>query len=280
MEISMDLLKQMAITVYEKVNPLIGTAEASREFTRGAGGDISMHIDIVAENAIIDILEKNKINILLISEEVGEKYIGNKEKAINNQQKLIVDPIDGSTNSVRNIPFCCVSIAYAIGNKLQDIKKAVIINLITKDIFWAEKSKGAFFNEEKINVSERGIEDKLIFELDFNLINMLDQFTKYFPIIQKLYRIRVMGSIALSFCLLARGSIDGFIDFRDGTRLVDIAASYLIVLEAGGNLFSKDGVDLDYLDIQLKLGSKIALVASNARLEPFIKKELTKILSK
>ena len=54
MEVSIDFLKQMALNVYEKVHPLIGTEEAVKKHKRGAGGDVSMYIDIIAENTIIE----------------------------------------------------------------------------------------------------------------------------------------------------------------------------------------------------------------------------------
>ncbi|MHA1343997.1 MAG: inositol monophosphatase family protein [Promethearchaeota archaeon] len=274
MEITINFLKQIALETYNKVKPLIGTKKGGKRLEQGAGGDISMQIDLIAENIIIEMLKKAKVDLLLISEEVGEIYIGDKKKAINNNQKLIVDPIDGSTNSVRGIPFCCVSIAYAIGDTLDNIEKAVIIDLTTKDIYWAEKGKGAFLNDKKIYVSENNISDRCLFEIDFDLWNASEGFAKYRPIIKKLYRIRVMGSNALTFCMLAKGAIDGFIDLRKSNRLMDIAASYLIIKEAGGKMFSKNGEDLE---IKLSLDAKIPLVASNAKLESFLRKELKKI---
>ncbi|GAG91746.1 unnamed protein product [marine sediment metagenome] len=54
MELTIDFLKQIATNVFDAVSPLLGTKEAAKKTKRGAGGDISMHIDIVAENAIID----------------------------------------------------------------------------------------------------------------------------------------------------------------------------------------------------------------------------------
>ena len=121
MEVTIEFLKQLGLKVFEDVNPLLGTKVAGRKLERGAGGDISMHIDIIAEEIVIKTLEQAGLDLLLISEEVGEKFIGNKEKAIQNQQKVIVDPVDGSNNSIRGIPFSCVSIAYAVGNSLDDI---------------------------------------------------------------------------------------------------------------------------------------------------------------
>ncbi|TXT66457.1 MAG: Inositol-1-monophosphatase [Promethearchaeota archaeon] len=275
-EIDIEFLKGLSLEVYQKVFPLIGTKEGAQRLERGAGGDISMEIDLVAENTIIDYLEKNDINILLLSEETGKKYIGNKETIEKTQKKLIVDPVDGSTNCSRGIPFFSVSIAYAEGSTLEDIKMAVILDLITKDLYWAEKNKGTYLNDNQISVSDKGLSDQLIFEIDFYLWNLRKNLKKYRSILKKLYRIRVMGSIALSFCLLARGSVDGYIDFRRGTRLVDMAASYLIIREAGGKIFTVKGEPLDQ---SLSMELKFPLVACNAKLEEILKEELRNINS-
>ncbi len=89
MELTIDFLKQMAIRVYDVVSPLLGTEEAKIGSRKGAGGDISMNIDIAAENAIIEMLEANNADLLLISEEIGEKLIGDKEKAKKNRILII-----------------------------------------------------------------------------------------------------------------------------------------------------------------------------------------------
>lgn len=272
----MDFLKQMALNVYDKVHPLIGTEEAVKKHERGAGGDISMDIDIVAEKAIIETIESSNIDLLLISEEIGEKYIGDKDNAIKNQYKLIVDPIDGSNNAVRGVPFSSVSIALAIGNNISNIEKAVIIDLTTRDLYWAERGQGAFLNGNKISVSERH-ERELIFEIDYRLRNLTETLNKYKHIIGKSYRIRTMGSCALSLCLVAKGSMDAFINFKEIIRLVDAAAGILIVKEAGGKVFTFEGKDLEG---ELSINTRFAFIASNEKLEPYFKKKLDKINSK
>jgi len=136
MSISIDELKKIGLSVYDKVHPILGRKVAAETSKRGAGGDITMYIDTLAENTIIDIVKNYRLDLLLISEEVGEKYIGNQEKAIKNKRVLIVDPIDGSNNSVRGIPYCSVSIAYAEGTHMRDIVKSVIVNLNTEFEYW------------------------------------------------------------------------------------------------------------------------------------------------
>jgi myo-inositol-1(or 4)-monophosphatase len=275
-KITIDFLKKIALEVYENVSPLIGTEEGAKKLERGAGGDISMEIDTVAENTVIEILENHGIDILLLSEEIGEKYIGDTSLIETTERKLIVDPIDGSTNSSRGIPFYSVSIAYAEGNTLEDIKFAVILDLSTKDLYWAEKEKGAFYNDHTIKTSKRGLDDQLIFEIDFYLWNLRKKLKDYRSIFQKLYRIRVMGSIALSLCQVAKGALDGYLDFRKGIRLVDMAAGYLIVKEAGGAIFTVKGEPLTH-DLSMELLLPLVVCNSNSELKTFLIKELEKL---
>jgi len=270
MELTIDFLKQIAINVFDAVSPLLGTKEAAKKTKRGAGGDISMHLDIVAENAIIKTLEEAKVDLLLISEEVGEKFIGNKEKAKENQSVLIVDPIDGSNNAVRGVPYCSVSIAYAIGTKTNDIIKAVVLNLNTKDIYWAEKGKGAYLNETKIHVSDLDISNKCFFELNLPMKNLMKMLQNLTPLIKKIHRMRILGSSALTLCQIASGSMEAFINLRDTNRLVDVAAGMLILKEAQGRFFSIDGSAINQ---PLSIDVRFPFVACNAKLESFIKNE-------
>ena len=271
MELSIDFLKQVALDIYKVVNPLLGTRDDAKKLKRGAGGDISMLLDIVAENAIIESLEKKNVPLLLISEEIGEKYIGDKEEAKKGQIKLIVDPLDGSNNAVRGIPYCSVSIAYAVGDRMNDIVKGVVLNLNTKDIYWAEKGKGAFLNGTKIHVSDLDISQKCLFELNLPMNNLMKYLQDLSPIIRKFYRIRILGSSALTLCQIANGSMEAFINLRKSNRLVDVAAGMLIVKEAGGKLFSLEGTEIDQ---ELSIDVKFPFIASNAKLESFFKKVL------
>jgi len=274
MELTIDFLKQIAINIYEEVYPLLGTEEAARKSERGAGGDVSMHIDLVAETALIKLLEQKNVDLLLISEEIGEKYIGNKEKAIQNENILIVDPIDGSNNAARGIPYCSTSIAYAIGNNVTDIKKSVVIDLSTKDLFWAVEGKGAYLNDKKIHVSDLEITQKCFFELNLPMRDINKQLEQLSTIIKNFYRIRVLGSTALTLCQIARGSMEAFINLRGSNRLVDVAAGILILKEAGGKLFSIDGTNIDR---KLSINLKFPFIACNANLEAFL---ISKFLKK
>ena len=271
MDLSIDFLKQVALDIFKVVNPLLGTKKAAKKSKRGAGGDISMHLDIVAENAIIESLENRNVPLLLISEEIGEKYIGNKEEAEKGQIKLIVDPIDGSNNAVRGIPYCSVSIAYAVGDRMNDIVKGVVLNLNTKDIYWAENGKGAYFNDAKIRVSDLDVSQKCFFELNLPPKNLMTNLQKLAPLISKFHRIRILGSTALTLCQIANGSMEAYINLRESNRLVDVAAGMLILKEAGGKIFSLTGKEINR---DLSIEVRFPFIACNSELESFLKRNL------
>ncbi len=272
MELSINLLKKIAITVYEVIHPILGSSIAAEKSQRGAGGDISMHIDLLAEKIIIDTLKSENVDTLLISEEIGEKYIGNRDKAINNHNVIIIDPVDGSNNAVRGIPYCSVSIAYAIGKSMEDIKKGLVLDLVSKDIYWAVKGEGAYLNDKKILVSNLDLSDNCFFELNLPKKNAFQYLGKLKPIIERLHRIRILGSSALTLCQVAKGSMEAFINLRKTNRLVDVAAGLLILKEADGLFFSLDGNEIDQ---KLSMDSKFPFVACNANLETFLKNELS-----
>ena len=276
MALSIDFLKDLAINVYDSVSPLLGSKKAAKKVNKGAGGDISMMIDLTAEEIIIKVLEEANVNILLISEELGEKYIGEKERAKEEKAVLVIDPIDGSNNAVRGIPYCSVSIAYAVGNKMNDIKKAVVLNLNTRDMYWAERGKGAYLNDKEIHVSDLDLSEQCFFELNMPMRDLMKNLDKIGPLIRRFFRIRILGSSALTLCQIASGSMEAFINLRRSNRLVDVAAGMLILEEAGGKFFSLDGSKIDR---PLSIDAKFPFIASNIKLESFLKETISKIFS-
>ena len=267
MELEIEFLKQLALNIYDEIHPILGTRAASQKFSRGAGGDISMQIDLLAEKILIESLENASINILLISEEIGEKYIGNKELAVKNKNVLIVDPVDGSNNAARGIPYCSVSIAYAIGNTADSIKKAVVLDLVTKDIYWAVKGEGAYLNEEEIHVSDLDIKDRCYCEINLSKRNIFKNIDNIRSILQQFHRIRILGSSALTLCQIAKGSMEAFINLRDSNRLVDVAAGSLILQEAGGKMMFINGEEING---ELSINLRFPFFASNLKLVPFL----------
>lgn len=211
-------------------------------------------IDLKAEKVIIAIIKKKFPEHNIISEESGN---------LNKKSEFAwhIDPIDGTTNYAAGIPFFCTSIALAKNNK---IVLGVIYNPIMKEFFFAEKDKGAFLNDKKINVSnKKEINDIILgFSLPTNskvAVKSLYKVAELFPYVRA---VRNSGSAALNLCNVASGRYDlWFCKFTDSW---DVAAGFLIVEEAGGKVTDLNGEPWDI--------SKDNLIASNKKIhDKFLK---------
>jgi len=271
-----NLLKGAVNIAYENIHNLLGTEEGAKNNKKiGAGGDITSKIDFLAEKSVINALIKHNIDFHLVSEEIGDKYFGDKKNYEKCQDYIIMDPVDGSLNANRGIPYCCISVAHANGPTSNNTSEGVILNLYTKDMYWAIKGKGAFLNNEPISVSKLSNIDRAVMGVALNDDEPLSTTVqKYQPLINMIHKIRVMGSEALEICNVADGSFDIFMDVRGGVRIVDIAASILIVQEAGGIVFSSEGLPLN---LPLTIKSKSSVIASNPYLADYIKEQLPEL---
>jgi myo-inositol-1(or 4)-monophosphatase len=229
-----DALKEACRQVHAKTQGIAGTGSGSRQMGRGAGGDISRRIDLVAEKTVIDIVRKRRIDATIIGEECG--------RIEGKQGYIIMDAIDGTTNAVRQIPFYCCSLAYATDFKLSAVTDAAVIDLATGDLYHASKGKGAFCNGKKI-LAKKTSADAVI---GMNVSALApDVIARLAHVISDANHVRQFGANALELCYLARGLLDAFVDIRGKIRPTDIAAGYLIAKEAGASLHSINGEKLD-----------------------------------
>ncbi|MGI0101885.1 MAG: inositol monophosphatase family protein [Nitrosotalea sp.] len=247
-----EILKQAAKRVYENVKHLPGTEESAGDFGRGAGGDISRRIDIVAEKTVLDYLREIKFSCIVLGEECGRVELSKDPEGF-----IIMDAVDGSTNAVRGIPFSCCSLAFATKDNLSSITDAAIIDLYTGDMYSASRDKGAFMNGKKITVHKK---KPLYFVVGVDLSGISpDSLQKLAPIISASNHIRHFGAVALELAIFARGLVDLFVDLREKLRITDIAAGYLIALEAGGIIVDKNA---NPLDSDLGYDQRISFIAA------------------
>ena len=122
-----------------------GEVEKLQVSTKGPSDFVS-NADIKAEKIIIDELIKSKRNYSIVSEEGGDKAGTDKDNF------WIIDPIDGTTNFLHGIPHFAISIALKFKN---EIISGVIYDPIKDEIFYAEKNNGAYFNNQRIRVSNK-----------------------------------------------------------------------------------------------------------------------------
>lgn len=197
----------------------------------GADGTITKYVDKVAEDAALNVINKSKMKVNILSEEIG--FIDN-----NAEYTFVIDPIDGTRNAYRGIPFYSVSIA--IGKKsISDVEYGIVKNIPTGDIFSAERGFGSFFNKKRIGVPE--IPDKEMLS-SLALGNNYDKVTLKHA---KRKKVRSLGSASLEMCMVATGGLDFYVIGKEFLRVVDIAASTLILREAGGIVTNILGEELD-----------------------------------
>jgi len=240
-----DVLKQACRQVYVRTRGLAGTARASKQMGRGAGGDLSRKIDLLAEKTVIDIILKHGIDATVIGEECG--MIEGRGGGY-----VVMDAIDGTTNAIRGIPFYCCSIAFAIDFQLSAITDAAIIDLARGELYYASKGKGSFLNGKRISAKKESPPDPTI---GINISGIKPSVVnRLAPIIAATDHTRQFGANALEMCFLARGHLDAYVDLRDKIRPTDIAAGYLIAKEAGAKVYSAAGSDLESdLDVKKRL---------------------------
>jgi len=234
-----EVLLEASKRVYDNVKHLAGTKESGGDFGRGAGGDISRNIDMVAEKTVLDYLKEIKFDCVVLGEECGKVELSKNSKGF-----IIMDAVDGSTNAVRGLPFFCCSLAFATDNKLSSVTDGVVMDLSRGDMYYATKGKGAFLNGKRISVNKDKKSIYFVVGLDISGISPI-LLAELSPIIASSNHIRHFGANALEFGMLARGLIDVFIDLRDKIRVTDIAAGILIALEAGGHVVDRNGKSLD-----------------------------------
>ena len=287
----LDILTEASKNVYSEIKDLLGTSEGASKISLGAGGDISRKIDIVAETAVLNTIKSSNISPVIIGEECGivnlnKSYSSSSSSpsssnSSNNNDNgfVIMDAVDGTTNAIRGIPFSCCSLAFANEFKLSSVTDAVVLDLFTGDIYSASKQKGSFFNNKKISVRNEKDFSSITSLEDFKSIdlligtnvsgvptNILDEISK---VISFSSHIRHFGANALELCYFARGFMDAYIDIRGKIRSTDMAAAYLIAKEAGGELYSSNGQELDS---ELGLKNKLSFYAvSNKKLFDLIK---------
>ncbi len=231
--------------------PIFAAAKTSEERTVyegvGEGGDRSLVIDRRSEDVVFAELEQlaaQGASFVAISEERGEVEFGGGGEC-----RVVIDPIDGSLNARRTIPSFAVSIAVASGSSMADVEFGFVHDFGADEEFLAWRGDGTQLNGTAVRVApaaERlevvGLESA---EPEWSL-----------PALEalsgKVFRLRVVGAIAISAAYVAAGRFDAMLSLRS-CRSVDAAAAQLIVREAGGAVaFGEGGLSAAPLDLEAR----------------------------
>ncbi len=233
------------ISISSNLNIMIKAAEkASKSVIRDFGEveklqvskkgprDFVTKTDKLVEKILIEELSKKKNNYSFLSEEIGR--IQNKDK----ENIWIIDPIDGTTNFLHGIPHFAICIAL---ESKKEIISGLIYDPIKDEMFYAEKNKGAYLNNQRLRVSKKNLIDECLFSsnhegVKFSNLNM-----------------RYSGCAALDLAYVASGRLDGF--FHNKINIWDIAAGALLVEEAGGIVNDLDKFNHNNIDIRAASGT-------------------------
>ncbi len=236
------ILTECKNNIKKQITPMLKTLKQPQpNLGIGAGGDQIKQIDLTAENAIINTIEKHKISFTLISEESGIKQYGKSP----NEHYITTDPIDGTTNLTRGIPFYATSIAVSTKPTLNTIHTALVTDLQHNITYTAQKEKQAYKNNKKIIPSKHITLEEAVIGIDLNTIKTQNTISYLTNLIQKTKHIRHLGANALELCYIADGTTDAFIDIRGKLRTTDIAAAWLILKEAGAKITTPEGKPLN-----------------------------------
>ncbi len=205
----------------------------------GEGGDRTLAIDRRCEDIVFGELERLHAaghEFTAISEERGEVTFGAASAAIS----VIVDPLDGSLNARRMLPSHSLSIAVASGPTMADVEFGYVYDFGASEEYHAHRGGPAMLDDAPLHAKGPGFGLEVVGiesakpERTIPLLTALEG---------KAYRIRAVGSIAISLCYVAGGRFDGMLTGR-ACRSVDAAAGQLIAREAGAEVVF-GGADLE-----------------------------------
>ena len=219
----------------------------------GAGGDRTLTIDRLCEEAVFDELEalhRQGHEFTAVSEERGSVTFGDGDSPL----RVIIDPIDGSLNARRTIPLHSLSIAVADGDSMEDVTYGYVYEFGASEEFVASIDGDALLDGRPIEVAAgEGLE---VIALE---ATKPERVLKAAELLQgRTYRIRVPGSIAVALCYVAAGRYDGMMTTRN-SRSVDAAAGQLIARCAGAAL---DFAPMGLANAPLDLGARYDVAAA------------------
>lgn len=224
--------------------------------------DLVTEIDHKSEEFLVNRILHHFPSHSIIAEEGGLTK-GNEE------HRWFIDPVDGTSNYSKGLPFFCVSIGYAQEGKM---KLAAVCDPLRDECFYAERGKGACLNGKPIRVSQVSELEKCMLVTGFPYdIDRKETNIEFFThLVRKVHTVRRLGSAVLDQTYVAMGRLDGY--WEVGLDAWDIAAGTLIIEEAGGRVTSFSG-DPEYLK------PPYDLIAANPELHIHLLEELRTVAS-
>ena len=227
--------------------------ERERVVGAGEGGDDTTAIDDAAERAVVALLDSPGRR-LRARERGARPPRGRADGAVT----VVLDPIDGSINAKRGIPFFSLSLAVAEGPTMADVVFGFVHDFGSGEEWSAVRGEGARLDGAPLDapLPKESIE---LLGLEATKTALVAEHAPALTPIAE--RLRVMGSLALSLCHLAAGRVDAVASLRPA-RSVDIAAAQLVALERGVAVELFDEPPLAAAPLDLVPRSRLAAAAT------------------
>ena len=230
----MEALVQKMIDVVRECGEVILNADRSTIEIDSKAGPANFVTEY--DKKVQDLLEDKLITIVPDAKFVGEEE--NSEKVTPKGKYFVVDPIDGTTNFIKNYHVSCISVALIKNDK---VEIGIVYNPYLNEMFWAQRGKGAYCNDKKIQVSDQPLSNGVVLFGTSPYYEELHEksFETAYKYFKQALDIRRSGSAALDLCSIAAGRAELYFELRLSPW--DYAAGSLIVEEAGGVVTTVDG---------------------------------------
>ncbi|WP_409020291.1 inositol monophosphatase family protein [Brevundimonas vesicularis] len=265
MALASSLVQVMIGAVRKTARPLLRDfGEVSQlQVSRKGPGDFVTAADLKAEDSLYELLMKARPGYSFLGEERG--LVEGTDKS----HMWIVDPIDGTTNFMHAMPHFAITVGLQRTHPdgSTEIVAGVTYNPVMNELFWAEKGKGCYLNDQRIRVSGRRDLSEALVATGLPFIGKTGHgqaIKDIHAVGQRVAGIRRLGAASLDFAWVAAGRYDAF--FERNLQPWDVAAGLLFVTEAGGVVTTID------VDGDPKNGKQI--VAANPELQPQLRKVL------
>ena len=216
-EALLDLFEDVARSVRVVLGPLVGDERRARTDRPG-----QYHLDTVADAAALGVLERAPVAVL--SEESGW---GGKEGA---PVTVVLDPVDGSTNASRGIPYWSTSLCAVDGD---GPLAALVVNQVTGVVTTAVRGQGAWRDGQAVSPAK-------VERLEESVVAFAGPPARWLP----WHQFRALGSAALTLCDLAAGVVEGFVDSAPNHAPWDYLGGVLACTEAGAVVVDAAGLPL------------------------------------
>jgi len=246
---------------------IIAAARRHREFkvSTKSPADFVTEVDLASEKAVVEAILADRPDDAIL----GEEGVGNRAGAEGARHRWVIDPLDGTTNFIRDLPAFGVSVSCELDGRPV---AAAVFDVPHEDLYLAAKGEGAELvradgSRESLAVSQASRFEQGLWLTGVPFRN-LEPMARFLPGLERLASgscgIRRFGSAALDLCFVAAGKAEGFWEY-DLSRW-DISGGALIVEEAGGRVTDFAGTDgwLDSGDICASNGALHGVLLAKA----------------